>query len=467
MPRRIRVLVTGADQHQGLAVIRGLGLAGVDVIAAGAEEHSIGFYSRHTVERVRYRPARLDPDGFVLDIIDALRRTEVDLVMPAVESTLAALVAHRGVVEALAPLAAPPSSAVSYSLDKRAMLELAASTGVATPRSADGGTADALLMHARRLQPPFVVKPRGHDSSVALPGESDFKVRYAANRDDLRRILGPLADHAAKLLVQEYVPGIGRCVASVWRHGQPMALFAYERERELPLSGGVSVVRRSIPLDHDLAAFTTRLLGTIGWHGVAMVEFKYDRRRRRYTLMEINGRFQASTALCLDAGVNLPALAMAVHLDHPVAAVPEYRCGVVERWLRGDIGALMGTLRSDRDARIGFFMRAWAFANALWPFLRDFARGACYDEFRIADPLPGIVEAWAMVSEAARAIARAMARVIRPSRKSAPRPDAAVPTPVRATAAVSEPLAMGAGVSASAPPSRMTASAVAQRSMRA
>ena len=39
------VLVTGADQRQGLAVIRSLGRRGVSVLAAGVHSKSIGFYS--------------------------------------------------------------------------------------------------------------------------------------------------------------------------------------------------------------------------------------------------------------------------------------------------------------------------------------------------------------------------------------------------------------------------------------
>jgi predicted ATP-grasp superfamily ATP-dependent carboligase len=460
-------LVTGADQHQGLAVIRGLGLAGVDVIAAGSHPRSIGFYSRYVVERVVYRHPRVDRAGFIADVLDAMRRTGADLVMPAVESTLAALVAHRDQVEALAPLAAPPTATVSYALDKRAMLELAGSCGVPVPQSAIGATTEALLMHARRLRPPYVVKPRGHDSTIALPGERDFKVRYAANRDELRRILYPLGEHAEKLLVQEYVPGIGRCVASVWRHGKAVALFGYEREREFPLSGGVSVVRRSIRLDSDLIAFTERLLSTIGWHGVAMVEFKYDRRTRRYTLMEINGRFQASTALCVDAGVNLPQIAMSVHLDRATPSLRDYRANVVERWLRGDVAALLGTVSSEHSGGAGMAQRLVAFVLALWPFLLDFGRANYYDEFRLTDPRPGLVEALAMVKEAARAMVRAMVRVIIPSRKSEPRPDAAVPTPAllaMSTRAAAGEASAAAGAAAS---SRVPASAVAQRSMRA
>jgi predicted ATP-grasp superfamily ATP-dependent carboligase len=245
-----------------------------------------------------------------------------------------------------------------------------------------------------------------------------------------------------------------------------VALFAYEREREFPLSGGVSVVRRSIPLDHDLSALTTRLLSTIGWHGVAMVEFKYDRRTRRYTLMEINGRFQASTALSIDAGINLPELAMSVHLDRETVPVSIYRNGVMERWLRGDIASLVGTLQPMHANGTGHIARVIAFVDALWPFLRDFGRRSFYDEFRFNDPLPGLEEAGSMLKDVARAMTNAMVRVIRPSRKSVASPDAAVPMPRSVTL---EALVDGetSGVVSSAAATRIPASVATQRSMRA
>src|SRR5207237_10927252 len=89
----------------------------------------------------------------------------------------------------------------------------------------------------------------------------------------------------------------------------------YGPVREVPLSGGVSVLRESVKLDERLRRYVTALLKEIKWHGVAMVEFKYDERCDSYTLMEINGRFQASTALSLDAGLNLPYLVACLYGD--------------------------------------------------------------------------------------------------------------------------------------------------------
>ena len=48
------VLVTGSEEHQGLAVIRGLGRAGIPVVACGLQRRSLGFYSRYVVHRATY-----------------------------------------------------------------------------------------------------------------------------------------------------------------------------------------------------------------------------------------------------------------------------------------------------------------------------------------------------------------------------------------------------------------------------
>jgi len=98
-------------------------------------------------------------------------------------------------------------------------------------------------------------------------------VRYARTPEELQQALHPFAQDARALLVQEYAPGTGRCVAALCGRGEPLALLAYSREREFPLSGGVSVLRKTIPLDARLATHATTLLREIGWHGVAMVEF--------------------------------------------------------------------------------------------------------------------------------------------------------------------------------------------------
>jgi predicted ATP-grasp superfamily ATP-dependent carboligase len=389
------VLVTGADQHQGLAVIRGLGLAGIPVVACGAEPRSIGFYSRFAVAKTCYTSPFSSPRGFVADILSVVRDTGATLVIPTVESTLVVLNEWREVVERHARLAAPPPDVLEYAINKGKTLRLAQGLGVPVPRSAEGDSVEEILCRAADLEFPVAIKPRGHGLHLTTANTLGFKVRYARTLDELRLLLQSFERDAAALLVQEYAAGVGRCVAALCRRGEPLVLFAYSREREFPLSGGVSVVRKSIPLDERLAAYASALLREIGWHGVAMVEFKYDPAADRYTLMEINGRFQASTALSLDAGINLPRLVAALYgIGELGLPTPTYRVGIEERWLHGDLLALRDGLagRSHRRLTAPPVGTPPSRARVVGQFLRDFHPRMRYDEFKWYDWRPGAVE---------------------------------------------------------------------------
>ena len=91
-----------------------------------------------------------------------------------------------------------------------------------------------------------------------------------------------------------------------------------------------------------------RMLGPIGWHGVAMMEYKQDRRTGEFVLMEVNGRFWGSLQLAVDAGVDFPFLACQLARGVPPEAPRAVRLGVKNRWLLGDLDHLL--LRLVRSA---------------------------------------------------------------------------------------------------------------------
>lgn len=397
----MKVIVTGAEEHQGLAVIRGLGLRGVTVVACGSRRRSLGFRSRFASETYVYRSPFQSADDFVADITAIIATSGAGLVIPAVESTLAVLDEHRGAIESRCRLAAPPSEVLDLALDKWRTVSLAGRLGVPVPRTVYADGRDAILREAAALTYPLALKPRGGALYRGTRHRLDFKVCYAASHTELARILDSVPPGSAFPLIQEVAPGTGVCVAAVCDRGEPVALFPYARLREMPLSGGVSVVRQSIALDPRLRDWVTKLLGEMGWHGVAMVEFKHDRATDRYALMEVNGRFQASTALSLDAGLNLPYLVYCLYSGTPLPDQPgAYVTGVRERWLRGDLLALVDHLLGNRvwppapaPAR-----RLPSRVGACWAFMKDFRPGMKYDDFKTDDWGPWPAGAWELVT---------------------------------------------------------------------
>jgi hypothetical protein len=88
------------------------------------------------------------------------------------------------------------------------------------------------------------------------------------------------------------------------------------------------------------------LLNSVGWHGVAMVEFKVSPDGTPY-LIEVNGRFWGSLQLAIDAGVDFPWLLYQLANGDRVDEVPGYAIGVRWRWLLGDFARLCKVLMSN------------------------------------------------------------------------------------------------------------------------
>jgi len=136
-------------------------------------------------------------------------------------------------------------------------------------------------------------------------------------------------------MVQSFVDGVGRAVSVLCDRGRIVAAFAHERLRDVRPTGSGSSLRRSIALDPRLDAPTRRLLAGLDWHGPAMIEYRDD--GSAPCLMEVNGRFWGSLQLGVDAGVDFPALWVAIlEGEHP-EPVTRYREGVTVRWVWGDV----------------------------------------------------------------------------------------------------------------------------------
>ena len=66
------------------------------------------------------------------------------------------------------------------------------------------------------------------------------------------------------VLLQEYYRGSGQGVELLMHAGRPLAAFQHRRLREVPVNGGASAFRESVPLDGELYRHSVRLLRKAG-----------------------------------------------------------------------------------------------------------------------------------------------------------------------------------------------------------
>lgn len=378
------VAVFGVEGRVGLTIARALGRMGVRCFGVSLEGVTYGCRSRHLAGYAALEAA--DPADGVARAIEVFRRVEPDFVMAANEPVMRELNRRRH--ETTATLLFPEQDVLDGAFDKSRTVAAAQAMGIPTPRTWDAR--ELLDGHPPPdLRLPLVLKPP--QPYTAPPWrQHSFRYRYARSVDEARRLLAPFRDAPYLPLVQEYCPGRGVGVELCMHEGQAVAAFQHERIREIPLTGGVSVMRRSVPLHPGMLQDAVRLLRALRWRGVAMVEYRHDPRSGRYWCVEVNGRFWGSLCLPVLCGVNFPYLLLqTMGLGRvPATRLGEYPVGVYCRWLSADLGWLRAVLtarRQDLPAHLRVPKAA-----LIARFLRDFVRLPYHDIEWRDDPLPAL-----------------------------------------------------------------------------
>jgi predicted ATP-grasp superfamily ATP-dependent carboligase len=351
----VRVLVTDAEYKLTLGAIRSLGRRGVEVVAVAAHPRAEGFHSRYAANRVVGPPPH-EGDRFVDFVLETVERKRIDVVLPIGQDSNLALSRARDRVRERAAIAVAAWDSMQVAASKRRAVEFALELGVPVPHTfEDAADVDGFPVVAKKVV-------------------GSGQVRYVNYADEL--------PHGDDWLLQEYVPGEGRGLFALLDNGEEKAVFMHRRLREYPVTGGASTAAESI-VDPTLRELGLRLLTNLGWHGVAMVEFKLDRRDGSYRLMEINPKFWGSLDLAIAAGVDFPWLAVQLALDRPIVP-PSYRVGLRFQWVFSDL------------------VHAAARPRDIPGFLRDLLDPRVREDIMLRDLKPHLAEGRATVADLGR-----------------------------------------------------------------
>ena len=386
----LRVLVTDSDTRAALAATRSLARSGHEVITAGERCTSLSSVSRYSSGFVSYPSPMSEPNGFIVAMDTAINKFAIDVVLPMTEVTTLLLTEHRDRTGLPCALPFSSFSSISRASDKAEMVELARDLGVPAPKTIVVRTPEEARATIPNLEFPIVIKPARSRVRTA-DGWRSACVSYAAGSGDLESRLRQLHPAVFPVLLQEKIIGSGVGLFACYNRGQPIAYFSHRRLREKPPSGGVSVLSESTPLNPVAVDYATRMLDRLSWHGVAMVEFKRDDRDGQLRLMEINSRFWGSLNLAIKSGVDFPSIAVRLAGGMEQPPLPPYRIGVRNRWLLGDLDALLSVLlhrRGGMNLPPGFPPRL----RLAWDFMHLWGRDLHYEIWSLSDPRPGMLE---------------------------------------------------------------------------
>jgi D-aspartate ligase len=332
--------------HAGLAVSRSLGRAGIPVTGIARASHEFGLRSRYLERRLVVPPQN---DDGVLEVLQGER----SVFFPERDEHVEFVLRHWEDVHALADTPLPKDAEAVRRLRRKDLLPLAATEAdVPTPGTVLADSDDAV--RDAGLRPPLVVKAaEGQEYSLVF-GQ---KAVLARDVDEALAAVAQARELGFQMIVQEVVPDSHERVYSlltyIGRSGEPLVTLVGRKVRQGPLRFGTSAVFE-VDYEPRVLELGLRLLRSVGYTGIAHVEFAQDPRDGEFQLLEVNTRLPVWAALASHRRLDLPRRAYEDLSGTEVVPVPTFTDQLTWIYLAKDVWVSLQMARR-RELRAGEF----------------------------------------------------------------------------------------------------------------
>jgi len=365
-----------------LAIVRSLGKSDHSIILASSTTRPITSYSRFVDQTITYPDPLEQENSFLNWVNTSLEKNLFDLCIPVTERTVVPLLKLNN-----DKIILPSEEALESVLDKDKTIQLAEKLDISVPGSITINNINEISTASDKITLPIVLKP-GRSIGRKSNSRRQLRVEYATSQQELNTKTSDFLQYGPVIL-QEYSMGKGVGIELIADHGEIKYAFQHLRLHEIPLTGGGSSFRVSTEIEPVLYDASEKLIKALSWHGVAMVEFKWNPETGDYALMEINGRFWGSLPLSIAAGADFPAMLIELYTTGNISPRVPYRRGIYCRNLANDIYWHELVVRRDAPASLFRFPSK---KQMLVDLIKVFSPLHYFDVQTFRDPLPGIID---------------------------------------------------------------------------
>lgn len=339
---KLDVVITHAYNRIAYNILRSLSQKGLK-IGVGNDLHSgMCEFSRLAAVKFRHPPFYREPERFIQRVVEVLSRYNPSIYIPPDEDAfvVAKYIAAFSHLPVNIPVA--PYETIRMLDNKSSSTRLAASIGIPTPVTITPTDIMDIISFGRQFPEPAVLK------LTESSGAHGVFYLHKKNMDIiLDHVFNEMNIPLESTIVQEYVRGTGYGVSMLFNKGNLRARFTHRRIMEKNHTGGPSSIRVSAR-NPVLEEYAEQILAKVNYHGVAMVEFKFDENSRKAVFMEVNPRFWGSHGLAIFSGVDFPYLLYRVAMESDIAPVLNYRVGVKAKWV---LGTILGTVDEIKSSK--------------------------------------------------------------------------------------------------------------------
>ena len=274
-------------------------------------------FSKFTVESFVYPNPDREPAAF-LDTLEAVVRAHgpETVLMPFHKETYL-IARHRARFEPICKFALPAYEQIRTVHDKGTLARLAAERGIPGPRTVVPETREEFRDAAATFAYPAFVKLRESAAAVGVKKVDSAGEAIAAYDDFVARF-----KPATPPLLQAGVGGDDYCATFLFERGALRATMTYHNLRAYPVRSGTGVLRETVEAP-AIERIGAELLGSLGWHGVAEVDFRWEGGDDVPQLIEVNPRFWGGLTQSVEAGWDYPYMLYRLAVDGTVPPAAE------------------------------------------------------------------------------------------------------------------------------------------------
>jgi D-aspartate ligase len=289
----------------GLGIVRSLGARGIPVWVIDADRSkSIAQFSRYTARFIETKEPIVD----VLLAEGNRHRLDGWVLFPVSDEYVEILSANREVLESIYRVTTAPLDVTRFALDKRLTYRRADELKIDSPWTAFGHSVEEI--EAECVPYPAILKPAVNHHFFP---QTNIKALPVENREGLRRAFQQMSQYIPpnEILVQERIPGSGEnqfSYCALCRDGHVYASLVAQRRRQYPVDFGNASTFVETTIQPTVEEGGRRFLESIGFDGVAEVEFKFDPRDGHYKILDVNLRIWGWHTLGKAAGIDFAYL---------------------------------------------------------------------------------------------------------------------------------------------------------------
>jgi len=304
-------------------IIRGLKDRDVNVVVLKYNSNDFAHHSKYVHKSHNVCDPNIDENIYLKALLAYGERYKGALLIPVNDDTLIVISKYKKVLSDFFHVAALDLKTLEFFFNKEQTYKLCEKLQIAHPKTFYPASLKDLEKDRERIPFPCIVKPCFSHEFV-----NDFNVKLflVHNFEDLKIKFHLAQIRRHKVIIQEYIEHVDNIfgvIAYYDNKGRFRQSFQTNKLRFNPPGQGVCRVAIQVtPGTDEIELQTRKLLDNMNYQGPASVNYIYDKKNKKYKLLEVNARFTRIDIFPIYCGINYPEMM----LDDYINGMPkEYK----------------------------------------------------------------------------------------------------------------------------------------------